>query len=133
MVTICQPARLCSPWCQRQPWIYYCDLLVCVSLRSSKETRLPTPDIKKPDQLIGFKGRSNKATIVCSSHARKGSVLDLSNSISCIRPKLLPTKTLCFCLRSILLHNGYKKQLFFLLIDGLYVSCPGRSCCCDVC
>ena len=33
----------------------YCGLLVCVSLRSSKKTRLPNPDIKKPDQEIGLR------------------------------------------------------------------------------
>ena len=32
----------------------YCGLLVCVSLRSSKVNRSPTPDIKKPDQEIGL-------------------------------------------------------------------------------
>ena len=74
-MSTCSKERL--PGLQRPPWIYYCGLLVCVSLRSSKETLLPTPDIKKPDQEIGFKDRSNKATIVCSSHARKGTDLFL--------------------------------------------------------
>ena len=52
--------------CPLHPLDLYCGLLVCVSLRSSKKTRLPTPDIKKPDQEIGLRCSGHYATFFCA-------------------------------------------------------------------